>query len=97
MTNQEKMCKLSPEDFYEKLYWLFTTYGETFTNSRTAIIDWLKLNDNVHNEKGTCQTCRYCHILWKDGNAKSLCCDYWEDTYEVNKRNFCDYFKIKDD
>lgn len=48
MTNQEKMCKLSPEDFYAKMCWLFT-YGKVFTDSRTAIIDWLKLNDNVHN------------------------------------------------
>lgn len=57
MTNQEKMCKLSPEDFYEKLYWLFTTYGKTFTNSRTALIDWLKLNDDVHNDINFCPNC----------------------------------------
>ena len=42
ITNQQAMVNLSPEDFYNKLWWLWTVYGRGWTSSRLAIIDWLK-------------------------------------------------------
>ena len=42
MTNQEKMCKLPPEEFYDKMWWLYHDYGKQFTNTRLAVIAWLQ-------------------------------------------------------
>ena len=42
MTNQEAMSKLSPEEFYRKMYWLMFQYGCQFNNTELAIINWLK-------------------------------------------------------
>ena len=42
MTNQEAMSKLSPEEFYRKMYWLMFQYGGQFNNTELAVIDWLK-------------------------------------------------------
>lgn len=42
MTNQEAMSKLTPEEFYRKMYWLMFKYGCQFTNTELAVIKWLK-------------------------------------------------------
>lgn len=42
ITNQETMCKLTPEEFYYKMKWLLFDYGARSNNSRLAIMDWLK-------------------------------------------------------
>ena len=42
MTNQEAMSKLSPEEFYLKMYWLMFNYGRQFSSTELAVIDWLK-------------------------------------------------------
>ena len=41
-TNQEAMCKLTPEEFYYKMYWLLHKYGCQFNSTELAVIDWLK-------------------------------------------------------
>ena len=47
MTNQETMSKLSPEEFYRKMYWLMFHYGCQFNNTELAIIDWLKQEADI--------------------------------------------------
>ena len=42
ITNQEVMARLSPEEFYQKMYWLMFKYGCQFTNTELAVIEWLK-------------------------------------------------------
>ena len=42
MTNQEAMARLSPEEFYNKMYWLLHRYGAQFSSTELAVIDWLK-------------------------------------------------------
>lgn len=42
ITNQEAMSKLTPEEFYDKMYWLLHKYGCQFSSTRLAVIDWLK-------------------------------------------------------
>ena len=42
MTNQQAMCSLSPEEFYDKMYWLMFKYGRQFNSTELAVIDWLK-------------------------------------------------------
>ncbi len=42
MTNQEAMCKLTPEEFYYKMNWLLHDYGCQFNSTRLAVIDWLQ-------------------------------------------------------
>ena len=42
MTNQEAMARLSPEEFYYKMYWLLYKYGCQFNSTELAVIDWLK-------------------------------------------------------
>lgn len=32
---------LDAEQLYDKIIWLFHDYGKRFTDSRTAIIEWL--------------------------------------------------------
>ena len=42
ITNQEAMARLSPEEFYQRMYWLLFSYGCQFNNTELAVIDWLK-------------------------------------------------------
>lgn len=42
MTNQEKLAKMTPEECYKVLSWLFTKYAMGYTSSEIAIIDWLR-------------------------------------------------------
>lgn len=46
MTNQEwyaeEMKKASPEAVYEWLGWLMYYYAKQYTDSRLAVIEWLK-------------------------------------------------------
>lgn len=42
MTNQKAMCKLSPEEFWEKMMWLLHDYGRQYTSTELAVIEWLK-------------------------------------------------------
>ena len=37
----------SPEEIYEFIIWLFFRYAKQFTDSRLAIIDWLKGESDV--------------------------------------------------
>ena len=32
----------SPDEIYDILYWLMSDYGKQFTDSRAAVIEWLK-------------------------------------------------------
>lgn len=38
----------SPEEIYEFIVWLFFRYAKQFTDSRLAIIDWLKGESDEH-------------------------------------------------
>lgn len=33
---------MSPEEFYDKMYWLMFKYGRQFSSTELAVIDWLK-------------------------------------------------------
>lgn len=47
ITNQEAMTRLSPEEFYRKMYWLMFKYGCQFTNTELAVIQWLKQEEEI--------------------------------------------------
>lgn len=36
----------SPEEIYDFLHWLLIDYGRQFTDSRLAVIEWLKEENN---------------------------------------------------
>lgn len=40
-TNKQMLSQMDTEQLYDKLVWLFQDYGKRFTDSRTAIIEWL--------------------------------------------------------
>lgn len=42
MTGKEFLTSKTEEDMYDTMFWLFNTYGISFTDSRSAIIEWLK-------------------------------------------------------
>ena len=42
MTGKDYLCSKSAEDMYETMFWLFNTYGRSYTDTRSAIIEWLK-------------------------------------------------------
>lgn len=42
ITNQDAMARLSPEEFYQRMYWLLFSYGCQFNNTELAVIEWLK-------------------------------------------------------
>lgn len=42
MTGKEYLASKTEEEMYELMYWLFHTYGTSYTDSRSAIIEWLK-------------------------------------------------------
>lgn len=42
LTNQEKLAKVNPEECYKTIEWLWNVYSWQWTDSRAAIINWLK-------------------------------------------------------
>lgn len=40
-TNKQMLSQMDTEQLYDKLVWLFQDYGKRFSDSRTAIIEWL--------------------------------------------------------
>lgn len=40
-TNKQMLSQMDTEQLYDKMVWLFHDYGKRFTDSRTAIIEWL--------------------------------------------------------
>ena len=45
MTGKEYLINKSEEDIYNLIKWLFFNYGIRYTNSKVAIIEWLKSNN----------------------------------------------------
>lgn len=43
----------SPEEIYDFLYWLMFDYARTFTDSRAAVIVWLKGENDGRSDKQT--------------------------------------------
>ena len=41
MTNKEHLATLSANDWFDRIYWLYHSYGKFYTDSRAAIIHWL--------------------------------------------------------
>lgn len=52
MTNQQTLATLSAEKFYDTIMWLLHEYGKRYTDSRLAIIEWLK-SDALDSKKDT--------------------------------------------
>ena len=50
MTNREYLSTLSDEEWYQKVDWLFHKYGMWFTQTPTAIIEWLKQDYKENKE-----------------------------------------------
>lgn len=42
----EQIQGKTPEEIYDFLYWLLITYGNQFTDSRQAVISWLRRDDD---------------------------------------------------
>ena len=42
MTGKEYLASKTEEEMYDLMYWLFHTYGTSYTDTRSAIIEWLK-------------------------------------------------------
>ena len=51
ITNQEAMSRLTPEEFYRKMYWLMFNYGRQFNSTELAVIEWLKQEAKEQCEK----------------------------------------------
>lgn len=51
MTNQQRMCELTAEDFYAKMMWLLHSYGMRYTHTQLAVIDWLKSDEHFEDDK----------------------------------------------
>ena len=45
MTGKEYLFTKSEEQIYELMNWLFFNYGRRYTNTKLAIIEWLKDNN----------------------------------------------------
>ena len=45
MTGKEYLLNKSEEEIYELMAWLFFDYGRRYTDTRLAIIEWLKDNN----------------------------------------------------
>ena len=41
VTNKEAMCKLPDDKFFSEIEWLLHDYGRNFTDTRSAVIQWL--------------------------------------------------------
>jgi hypothetical protein len=53
MTGKEYLLSKSEEDLYDTMVWLFETYGRSYTDTRSAIIGWLKTEGAT--DKFTCK------------------------------------------
>jgi len=42
MTGKDYLCSKTAEEMYDTMKWLFDTYGQFYTDTRSAIIEWLK-------------------------------------------------------
>lgn len=51
MNNQQKMCNLTPEEFWDKMMWLIKKYGARFNHSQLAVIEWLKSDTGFDDSK----------------------------------------------
>ena len=58
----------SPEEQYELIKWLFYDYGQWFTSSRGAIIEWL--SQEVDDVDEWCHDC-------KEFDLERHCCPRW--------------------
>lgn len=57
MTNKQVMAQLPDEQFFAKIEWLLHDYGKNYTDTRSAVIDWLGKEAKSEN---ACETmCRY--------------------------------------
>ena len=62
MTNQQRLAEYiktaTPEEAYKKLKWLISEYGLAYTQSTTAIIEWLKasVEESMVGEKSIKQS-----------------------------------------
>lgn len=45
MTGKEYLLNKTEEEIYDLVRWLFFDYGLKYTDTRTAIIEWLKDNN----------------------------------------------------
>lgn len=45
MTGKEYLLNKTEEEIYDLMRWLFFDYGFKYTDTRTAIIEWLKDNN----------------------------------------------------
>ena len=54
MTNQEYLLSLSPEDLTAQMDWLWHEYGLNFTDTREAVLDWLKQDYKNPKKWGKC-------------------------------------------
>ena len=57
LTNKEAMLKLSNEAFFDKWYWLTHEYGKGFTDTRTAVIEWL--GQEAKQDIVQCKECKF--------------------------------------
>lgn len=48
MTGKEYLASKTEEEMCDLMYWLFHTYGTSYTNSRSAIIEWLKTEGSTN-------------------------------------------------
>lgn len=44
MTNKEWLATLSPDRWYVAVHWLFHDYGKRYTDTYTAVVEWLDEN-----------------------------------------------------
>ena len=42
MTGKEYLLSKTEEELYDTIVWLFNVYGRSYTDTRSAVIEWLK-------------------------------------------------------
>ena len=52
MTNQQWLATISPEEWLRIIDWLYHEYGKSFTDSETAIKEWLE-SERVESDTNT--------------------------------------------
>lgn len=86
MTNQEwvaeEMKKASAESAYEFMGWLMYEYAKGYTDSRLAVINWLKQEkegESKEKKPCPCDTCQT--AIDRCGCQMHLCSDYqkWKE------------------
>lgn len=53
MTNQQWLATISPEEWLRMIDWLYHEYGKCFTDSETAIKEWLKSDKETDSGENT--------------------------------------------